>query len=262
MERRIGAILREARKRRGIELAEVEAATKIRPKYLRAIEDEDWAVLPGDVYARGFIRAYASFLGLDGERLAGEYSEIVEGRRDARREPRDLAAGATERTGGGARRSSRAMGPIAVAGVVLVAVVAIVALPVGENGGDGDDGGGEGLSTAAHRPAEGADPRPAAPPQPDAEEVSIRLITDAEVWVCILGESGERLIDGQILEAEVEAGPFHSGSFTVSFGNGEVSMLVDGKEAEIPATPSPLGYAIDAEGEMTPLSESTRPTCT
>ena len=73
MDSGIGAILREARNRRKVELSEVEAATRIRLRYLRAIEDEEWDVLPGGVYTRGFIRTYASFLGLDGERLVEDY---------------------------------------------------------------------------------------------------------------------------------------------------------------------------------------------
>src|SRR4051795_2999332 len=74
----VGPTLREARKRRQIELSEVEEATRIRPRFLRAIENEEWDVLPGGVYTRGFIRTYASFLGLDGDRLAEDYRENVE----------------------------------------------------------------------------------------------------------------------------------------------------------------------------------------
>jgi hypothetical protein len=91
--------------------------------------------------------------------------------------------------------------------------------------------------------------------------VSVRLSASAEVWVCLLSASGEHLVDGRILEAGAEEGPFHSGSFTVSFGNGEVSMLIDDKEAEIPATSSPIGYSIDSSGALTQLNEAERPTC-
>lgn len=66
----VGNKLREARTRRKLTLQDVEAATKIRGRYLQAIENEDWDQLPGDVYARAFIRTYGSLLGLDGERLA------------------------------------------------------------------------------------------------------------------------------------------------------------------------------------------------
>ena len=97
---------------------------------------------------------------------------------------------------------------------------------------------------------------------PVSRGVSMRLAASAEVWVCLLDAKGQHLVDGQILEAGAAEGPFRSGSFTVSFGNGEVSMMIDGKEAEIPATSSPIGYAIDSSGQLTELSEAERPTCT
>ncbi len=73
MDTGIGTTLREARSRRKADLSEVEAAIKIRVRYLRAMENEEWDVLPGGAYTRGFIRTYAAYLGLDGERLADEY---------------------------------------------------------------------------------------------------------------------------------------------------------------------------------------------
>ncbi len=91
--------------------------------------------------------------------------------------------------------------------------------------------------------------------------VSVRLTAGAEVWVCVLNGRGDAVVDGQILQVGAEEGPFRSGSFTVSFGNGEVEMLIDGREAEIPETSSPIGYAIDASGSLSRLDEAERPTC-
>jgi Helix-turn-helix domain len=67
----IGEALREARIRRGIELGEVERVTKIKIKYLRAIEEEQWQLLPAPAYARGFLSTYARFLELDDRALVG-----------------------------------------------------------------------------------------------------------------------------------------------------------------------------------------------
>jgi cytoskeleton protein RodZ len=249
----VGPTLREARKRREIELSEVEEATRIRPRFLRAIEDEEWDVLPGGVYTRAFIRTYAAYLGLDGDRLAEDYRREVEGAGGGR-EPGVERAPAPTAKARGSGQSVRWAGWVAVAAVVLLAAVAIVALP--------DGGGGE----VAPRPSRdaGATAGPsgqaeAAKPPPGG--LSLRLAASAEVWVCLLAASGRHLVDGQILEAGAIAGPFHSGSFTVSFGNGEVSMLIDGKEAEIPATSSPIGYSIDPSGSLSRLSEAERPTC-
>ena len=70
----IGYSLKSARERKGIGFPEAELATKIRAKYIRALEDEDFAVLPADTYARGFLRTYADYLGLDGEIYVDEYA--------------------------------------------------------------------------------------------------------------------------------------------------------------------------------------------
>jgi cytoskeleton protein RodZ len=70
----LGSSLREARVRRGIELAQVAAETRIRTRYLQALEDERFELLPGSVYARGFLRAYADYLGLDGQLFVDEYN--------------------------------------------------------------------------------------------------------------------------------------------------------------------------------------------
>jgi cytoskeleton protein RodZ len=70
----IGNSLREARLRQGLDFPEIEQATKIRPKYLRALEDEQFDILPGQTYVKGFLRTYAEYLGLDGQLYVDEYN--------------------------------------------------------------------------------------------------------------------------------------------------------------------------------------------
>jgi hypothetical protein len=70
----LGNSLREARTRHGLDLAQVELATKIRAKYLRALEDEVFEILPSETYVKGFLRSYAEFLGLDGQLYVDEYN--------------------------------------------------------------------------------------------------------------------------------------------------------------------------------------------
>ncbi len=69
----IGATLREARMRARIDISEVEAETKIRAKYLRALENEEWDLLPGPTYVKSFLRTYAESLDLDAKLLVDEY---------------------------------------------------------------------------------------------------------------------------------------------------------------------------------------------
>ena len=81
-EPKIGAVLESARTEKGLTLEEVEQATKIRKRYLEGLEREDYSMLPDAVYAQGFLKTYANFLGLDGEAL----SRQVRNRRKPRRE--------------------------------------------------------------------------------------------------------------------------------------------------------------------------------
>ncbi|HJZ61992.1 MAG TPA: RodZ domain-containing protein [Miltoncostaeaceae bacterium] len=75
----IGNTLREARLRRSLDIADCEQATKIRAKYLRALEEEQFDVLPAPTYVKGFLRTYAEYLGLDGRLVLDEYESRFEG---------------------------------------------------------------------------------------------------------------------------------------------------------------------------------------
>ena len=89
----IGNSLREARLRQGLDFPQVEQATKIRGKWLRALEQEEFDVLPAQTYVKGFLRTYAEYLGLDGQlyvdefnsrHVVGEDEPAVRARRSAR----------------------------------------------------------------------------------------------------------------------------------------------------------------------------------
>jgi hypothetical protein len=70
----IGNSLKEARVRQGLDYGQVELATKIRAKYVRALEEEEFEVLPTGTYIKGFLRSYAEYLGLDGQLYVDEYN--------------------------------------------------------------------------------------------------------------------------------------------------------------------------------------------
>jgi cytoskeleton protein RodZ len=69
----IGQKLERARTEKGLSLKDVERDTKIRARYLEGLEQEDFTVLPDAVYVQGFLKTYANYLGLDGERLANDF---------------------------------------------------------------------------------------------------------------------------------------------------------------------------------------------
>jgi hypothetical protein len=247
MDSGVGTVLREARNRHQVELSEVEAATKIRFRYLRAIEDEEWDVLPGGAYTRSFIRTYATLLGLDGDRLVSDFREDVEPWHRAGDAPQSQPV---DRGVPSSPQGIVAAGLVVIA-VIAVAAIAIIAIP---SGGSEESGSNRHRHEVAHKA------RPEARP-PVKTGVTIELAASAEVWACLINAKGRALVDGLILEAGAREGPFHSGSFTVSFGNGEVKMLIDGREADIPATSSPIGYTIGSGGKLTKLDEAERPTC-
>jgi hypothetical protein len=120
----IGNSLREARMRRGIDFAQAELGTKIRGKYLRALEDEQFDVLPAQTYVKGFLRTYAEYLGLDGQLYVDEYnSRFVVGEESEQRIVRRSAARAQKRS----RRFETNIVLVALAAIAVVTVVVISA---------------------------------------------------------------------------------------------------------------------------------------
>ncbi len=123
----IGNSLREARVRQGLDYSQVELATKIRAKYIRALEEEQFEVLPSGTYIKGFMRSYAEFLGLDGQLYVDEYNSrhVVEGFDDMpQRRPRVHQD----------RSIERKVVLLALAGIAAVTALVIVAWKFG--GGD------------------------------------------------------------------------------------------------------------------------------
>jgi hypothetical protein len=120
----IGNSLREARVRRGIDFAQAELGTKIRGKYLRALEDEQFELLPAQTYVKGFLRTYAEYLGLDGQLYVDEYnSRFVTGEDADPRIARRSAARPQRRH----RRFETTVVLVALAAIAVVTVVVISA---------------------------------------------------------------------------------------------------------------------------------------
>lgn len=71
----VGEILRSEREKKGLSIKDIEKATSIRALYLNAIEEDNYTVVPGEVYLKGFIRNYANFLGLDTQSVMDLYRQ-------------------------------------------------------------------------------------------------------------------------------------------------------------------------------------------
>ena len=158
----IGSALRRAREKRGLSLEEAEQATKIRARYLDALERQDYDILPASIYVHGFLKTYATFLGLDGEALSRELKESGQAKEEdetgplpaSRENPEDSSGAGLQEPmpvakalSGGERRNRSAgllsgigVPVLALAGVLLVALLGTVyfvgrGLPASDNQG-------------------------------------------------------------------------------------------------------------------------------
>jgi cytoskeleton protein RodZ len=255
----IGDQLRETRMRNRIDITEVEAATKIRAKYLRALENEEWDLLPGPTFVKTFLRTYADYLGLDARNLVEEYRARYE-----RPSAQELTPFGTSI---GARRARPRRPILAPWMAVLAGIVVLLGALwlLGNWGGDEGDGGDEVSATAT----------PTATPAPsgDGEQKKKRKQTPAKktvvrlqiqptgpVSVCLENAAGEPLIQNITLQANEDTETFRSKRFTMSFGTGEAVMRVDGKAYQV-SDDAPVGYQVRAGGKPKALPEAERPTC-
>ncbi len=123
----IGSSLREARERRNLSYGQVEAETAIRTRYIRALEDEDFHILPGPTYTKGFLRAYAEYLGLDGQPFVDEFNSRHHDPRGAA-EHAPIASRPRSRPPRKRQRRESNLVMIALAAIVAVSFLVVLAL--------------------------------------------------------------------------------------------------------------------------------------
>jgi cytoskeleton protein RodZ len=258
----IGATLREARMRAKIDINEVETRTKIRAKYLRAIENEEWGLLPGDVYVKSFLRTYADYLGLDSRQLIDDYKRRYE--RPSDNELRQIAPLARERdrrergprTPRPPRPPRRAGGgpiipPWALIGVVLVGIVVALYLLGNHHGSS---------TTSTSTPTQATSPTPKVKhhrrthtDRVVASTVKLQLIPTGAVYVCLVDARGKRLIPGEIFNVGQTIPTKTSSKLLLTLGNASVKMKVNGVAVPVPSTGSPVGF------DLTPRSHAMLP---
>ena len=254
----IGTTLREARIRARIDITEVEVRTKIRAKYLRAIENEEWDLLPGPVYVKSFLRTYGDFLGLDSRHLVDEYKRLYE--RPTDQELRPITARARERE---RRRRRLRLGPLGAVVLALLAVVAALFV-IGSLGNPNSSSSSTTTPSTAARSATGPrrthhhHARPA--PAHKSTTVTLKLVPTSSVYVCLEDGSGKRLIPGQIFAAGQSVPTETAKKLLLTLGNAGVQMKVDGKTVSVAPSARAIGYML-TPGKTTPLPPGSQPTC-
>jgi cytoskeletal protein RodZ len=243
----IGETLREARMRRRIDMAEVEAATKIRAKYLRALENEEWGLLPGTTFVKTFLRTYAEYLELDARALVEEYKQRYE--RPAHGEPAPFAGLGGPRSRPQRqrprRRSGAAFGPAAVvvAGVVLVLAAFYALGKWGSPPGDGSPNAGTAV-TPTPTPTATATPQRKRHKAAAPTRVALRIEATGDVYVCLTDARGRKLLNGATLHAGQRSSRFTSTRLHARFGNGNARMLVAGHSYPVAQSTTPLDYLL------------------
>jgi hypothetical protein len=241
--------------RKRIDIAEVEASTKIRAKYLRALENEEWDLLPGPTFIKTFLRTYAEYLEVDPKPLVEEYKQRYE-----RPSPTELTPFGTSL--GGRRDRRRVRGPIIGPGAVLAIglVLLLGALfAIGKLWPTDDEPERENRvagSTPTATPT--ATPEREQPARP--RRVALTVVADGTVYVCLVDARGRRLLDGVTMAAGDREGPFRGRRFRVTFGNGAAHMRINGRSVDVPDRTEPVGFEV-RPGKRRELSAETRPTC-
>jgi cytoskeleton protein RodZ len=234
----IGNSLREARLRQGLEFVEVEQATKIRGKYLRALEDEQFEILPGQTYVKGFLRTYAEYLGLDGQLYVDEYnSRYIPGDEET-----PLRAQNKSTVGRNPRVESSVV-LVALAAIGIVTALVVVAWRFGNDTPETaiPDFSSEPAETRAKQPAR----KPARPAAPIARVTITGALGDSWVEVHQRTAAGRELYRGTL-----EAGStirFAQRRMHVVMGRpGNLRLKVNGRVVAVPGRGNTTAVVITA----------------
>jgi helix-turn-helix protein/uncharacterized protein DUF4115 len=260
----IGNTLREARMRAKVDIDQVEAATKIRAKYLRALENEEWDILPGPTYVKSFLRTYGEYLGLDVTLLIEEFKRRHERPSDLDQLP--IAPHLDPR-----RKPPRPPRVprgyfIAAAIVALLVLFAIIG-----SRGTKDESTTSTQSTQQQSRAEKAKERRArkrarararrrARAAAARRQVRLQLVPTGLVFACVVDARGTAVVNGVNLQPGQSTRTFKSRRFRLTVGNGAVTLRVNGKRLDVPDLATSVAYEVKS-GRARKLPQDGGPTC-
>ena len=241
----IGQALRDARTRKRVDMSQVESATKIRAKYLRALENEEWDALPGPTYVKTFLRTYAEYLGIDARSLVEEYKLRYE---------RPFAADLTPfgmRPALRQRRRRRVAPWLALLAVILAVGGGLWWL--------GRDLVGRSPQTATEERA-----APTASPGEDGardESVALRIVATRATRVCVVNARGRAILSRRRLPAGRSTATLRGARFRVGFDGGRARMRVDGRGYPVDARARVVGFDVRPDRPTRSLPRRRVPDC-
>jgi cytoskeletal protein RodZ len=246
----IGDTLREARMRQKVDIGELEESTKIRAKYLRALENEEFGLLPGPTYVKSFLRTYAEKLGLDAQLLVEEFRAQYEPPEPLEFQP--LASPPRDARRRHGRPPRPAFGPgaaIALAAFALLGFLLVLGLTGGE------DQPARQVDTGPAKPAAPKQPgrqAPAAPPK----RVSVRVAPVDATYVCVDDGAGTVLFEGTLDAPRTFRG---RETLRINLGKRSARLSANGKPVAFENGPDPVGFEFTRTGKRTELLEGERP---
>lgn len=256
----IGETLRQARMRHELDIADVEARTKIRAKYLRALENEEFAVLPGATTVRSFIRTYAELLGLDPHVLVEQYRIDHEEVEELDVQPVAAPTRGSERRERRPPPPGRNGGPnlLALAGGALLLVLvalAVIGLIGGEEEGPSEKARGKAPrteSTRTGRPGR----RPSRRPRPARRRVAtLNVAPSVPTYVCVdTGPGTEVVYEGTLSSAR----RFRGRRVRMNLGKTSAKLTANGRPVALEPSPTPVGYDVTPTA-VKPLPAGRRP---
>ena len=222
--------------RQRLDIADVEARTKIRAKYLRALENEEFGMLPGPTFVKTFLRTYAEQLGLDPHVLVEEYRAHYE--REEELEVQPLSPGASAMRD---RRIGPRLGPGSLALLGLVAVLGVLlAIGLLSDDGGSDEAGDRPERTQAQTQEEQPPPEPEPP-----RRVRLRIEPAELTYMCVDRGPGTDPIFNETTDAPQT---FRGRRIRVNLGRRDVAITMNGEAVDVTPGGDPVGFAFTPRG--------------
>jgi cytoskeleton protein RodZ len=235
----IGNTLREARVRRNLTLQQVEEDTKIRVRYVQAMENEDFDVMPGATYVKGFLRTYADYLALDPDVIVDEYRS------------RGVKSGEIQEPFGGvsmlgAPRSHRGRNTVVFVAVICLLVLAVIwILGRGSETPAPTKPGALGITSSSASPSPSASAKPGKTAAPVVSGELRVTVPDGESWLEVRrdGSTGAVLFSGTVKKGKTRV--FVGDVLWLRLGNpSAVRLRVEGRKIAPSGSVDPVDYIV------------------
>jgi len=235
--------------RQRVNIEELEQSTKIRAKYLRALENEEFGLLPGPTYVKSFLRTYAEKLGLDPQLLVEEFRAQYEEPEPVEFQPIASSPGPARR-----RPPTPRIGPgaaIAVAAVALLGFLLVLGL-TGDDEDEPEQTGDRGAQQTQTEPREAREPAtPAAP-----RRVALRVIPAVPTYVCLDRGPEEVVFEGILDAPRTFRAPR---VLRINLGKRSAQLRVNGEPVAFENSPDPIGFEFTRAGGREELADGERP---